>query len=410
LLRFTPSLQRDFDLNDLRYALLNYIVSSKLKEKFQIQIDDIKLDEDQENRLQKLLEILKLFDIKYENINFQSNNLKYYQQLASKLLIDKRAFCCFCSQEELDKRYSGTCKNLSDSEVLEKEEPFCIRIDEAESDIEFFDELEGQIILSKDELDSFIILSHDKNPSYSFACAIDDLLSDTSILIQSKSQIKNTAKQILIHKYLGYEKELKYAHLDDLVIPDNLSIESLLDEGYLPSSITNYLILTCSDSKKEIFTQEEALEFLTLENLSSKKEKFDLNKLKKINKEHIRELDPLKLSSLLGYLSADIGELAKIYAKELDTIREIKLKIDTIFSQKEPDDFKTEYQILKNIAKEAPYFEKFDDFKAHLANKSGFDEKTLFKPLQFLLTKSNESPILSDIYPHIKNYLGEIIK
>ena len=36
--------------------------------------------------------------------------------------------------------------------------------------------------------------------------------------------------------------------------------------------------------------------------------------------------------------------------------------------------------------------------------------KNLFKPLRYILTGVDNGPNISDIYPLIKNYLGEIIK
>jgi glutamyl/glutaminyl-tRNA synthetase len=63
------------------------------------------------------------------------------------------------------------------------------------------------------EVDSFIILRKDKTPTYNFACAIDDMIYDISLVIRGEDHLSNTPKQIHIRKSLGYDKEIEYAHL-----------------------------------------------------------------------------------------------------------------------------------------------------------------------------------------------------
>jgi len=160
----------------------------------------------------------------------------------------------------------------------------------------------------------------------------------------------------------------------------------------------------------EIFDLQEAIEWFDLKKISKSPATFDINKLRQINREQIKRLPPLELAKFIGYSSKDLGELAKIYTEEGSTINEIKPKIDTIFSKKEPLVFQEEFASLAKIAKEANYFKEFDDFKAHLSKESGLEGDALLQPLRFLLTKAENGPDLSAIYPHIKNYLGEIIQ
>ncbi len=144
--------------------------------------------------------------------------------------------------------------------------------------------------------------------------------------------------------------------------------------------------------------------------ISKSPAKFDITKLRQINREHIKRLAPLELAKFIGYSSKDLGELAKIYTEEGSTINEIKPKIDAIFAKREPLAFQEEFATLSKIAKDAPYFKEYNDFEAYLSTESGLKEEQLFTPLRFLLTGAENGPNLSDIYPHIKNYLGEIIK
>jgi len=431
LFRFAPSPTRDMHIGNLRVALFNYICATQADDKLLIRIEDTDRERNIEGKDQEILEILALFGITYADVTYQSHNLKFHQQLATKLLMDKNAFSCFCTPEmidadkknakanKIDYQYNGLCENLSDDEVMSNESPFSIRVKRPSEDIEFTDKIRGKMHFSKESVDSFIILNVDKTPTYNFACALDDLLGDISMVIRDEDHMSNTPKQIMIRDYLGYDKEIAYAHLPILLNNSGKkmgtedaasSVKWLLEEGFLPSAITNYLIMIGNKTPTKIFDITEALKWFDLAKISKSPAKFDMSKLREINREHIKRLPALELAKFLGYSSKDLGELAKIYTEEASTINEIKPKIDTIFSKKEPSEFQEELAILSKVAKEAAYFKEFDDFKTHLASESGLKGEELSKPLRFLLTKAENGPDLSDIYPHIKNYLGEIIQ
>ena len=52
--------------------------------------------------------------------------------------------------------------------------------------------------------------------------------------------------------------------------------------------------------------------------------------------------------------------------------------------------------------------ESFDEFRDYIRVKSGLEGESLSKPLQILLTGSENSPKLSEIYPLIKSYILEV--
>ncbi len=431
MLRFAPSPTGDMHIGNLKVALLNFLVAKQRKEKFLIRIEDTDKKRNIEGKDKEILELLTLFGINADEVIYQSNNLKFHQQLATKLLMDKKAFNCFCTPQELETkkeeakkqnkpfRYDGTCKNLPDSFVINNENPFTVRIKRPQNTITFTDKIKGELSFEPENIDDFVILRVDKSPTYNFACAVDDMLSDISIVIRGEDHVSNTPKQIHIRQSLGYEKDIEYAHLPIILNEDGKkmskrddasSVKWLLEQGYLPEAITNYLLLIGYKAPKEIFTFKEAIEWYDISKVSKSPAKFNLSQLRNINKAHILAMDNIKLASLIGFKSNDIGKLAKLYTEEASTINEIKEKTDKIFSKKSSDEYPKELEKLKEIIKDAPHFEKFDDFKAYLQEKTGLKGKNLFKPLRFLLTGANGGPNLSDIYPHIKNYLKEIAR
>lgn len=431
MLRFAPSPTGDMHIGNLRVALFNFIYAKQNGEKFLIRIEDTDKERNIEEKDKEIINTLSLFGISYDQLLYQSKNLKFHQQFATKLLTDKHAFACFCTKDRLQRkkenaqknsvayRYDGRCRELTDEEVLNNESPFVVRIKKPKNDIEFEDIIKGKLSFSPDNIDDFVILRVDKTPTYNFACAIDDMMSDISLVIRGEDHVSNTPKQILIREYLGYDKKIKYAHLPIILNEegkkmskrdDASSVAWLLEQGFLPQAVTNYLILIGNKTPKEIFDLNEAIKWFDLKNIAKAPAKFDINKLRQINREHIKLIDSKTLSSLIGYSSFDIGELAKLYTEEASTLVEIKSKIDKIFSKKSCGEFSEELEILKDIAKNTPFFKDFNDYKTYLSEKSSLKGKKLFKPLRILFTGESDGPNLSEIYPHIKNYLGEIIK
>ena len=432
MLRFAPSPTGDMHIGSLRVALFNHIISKQLNEDLIIRIEDTDNQRNIEGKDKEILDILNLFSIDYTQVIHQSDNIKYHSQMAMKLLLDKKAFNCFCSDDALEKdrvealknkqpyRYSGFCESLSDDVVLECTAPFTVRIKKPEQNIKFTDDIKGKFDFAPFDIDSFIILRDDKTPTYNFACAVDDMICNITTVIRGENHLFNTPKQIHIRNSLGYDKEINYVHLPVIL---NLntgkkiskrdevsSVKWLIDEGFLPIAIANYLILLGYNPPCEIFTVEDALKWFDISKVSKSPAKFDIQKLKFINREHIKLLDNMRLSKLIGFSDEDIGILAKIYIEECDTIKEIKEKIDLIFSKKDTcDGFEDEFIKLKECLQKAPFIDDFNELKKYIINETNLKDKKLFMPLRFALTGVTHGPKLSEIYPLIKNYLGEII-
>ncbi|MFX4211110.1 glutamate--tRNA ligase [Aliarcobacter butzleri] len=433
MLRFAPSPTGDMHIGNLRVAIFNYIVSKQLKEDLIIRIEDTDKERNIEGKDKEILEILNLFSIEYKTVFYQSDNLKYHQKMALQLMTQKKAFACFCSDEKLEElreesikkgipfRYDGFCENLSDEAVLNVNAPFTVRLKKPDHNIKFTDLLKGDFDYAPFDIDSFIILRQDKTPTYNYACSVDDMLMDISIVIRGEDHISNTPKQIHIRDSLGYTKEIKYVHLPIILNAqtgkkmskrdDASSVKWLIEQGFLPSAIANYLVLMGNKTPSEIFTLEEAIEWFKIENISKSSAKFDIDKLRFINRKHIENLDDMRLSKILGFADSDIGKLGKLFLEEASTIKEIKEKIEPIFATKTTlEGFENEFKSIKECLQKAPYFDNYEDLKNYIVNETSLKGKNLFKPLRYILTGVENGPNLSDIYPLIKNYLGDIIK
>ncbi|MDA7848182.1 glutamate--tRNA ligase family protein [Sulfurospirillum sp.] len=392
--RFAPSPTGDLHISNLRVALFNYIRAKQSGDMFIVRIEDSDKAKNIDGKDQEILDILAIFGITYDNLYYQSENFKYHLQFASSLMSKGKAFACFCSENKLeDGKCASNCINISQQELLNNNLPFTIRV-------------------KSDDVDDFVIMKKDKYPTYNFACATDDMLQGIKTIIREENHISNTPKQELVRTLLGYEEKIQYIHIPEISnVKDNENnVKWLLDQGYMPEAIINYLILLENEVPNEIFSLAEAISWFDLKNISKVPAKFNIDKLKFLNKEHIKLVEDVELSKRIGYSCASIGKLAKLYTEEVNTTFEIKEKIDLLFSQKKSDEYQESLDKLKTIVKDAPYFENFEEFTKYVDEKSNLKGIKLLNTLQILLIGEESGPELKKVYPLIKNYLQEIAR
>ena len=425
--RFAPSPTGDMHIGNLRVAIFNYIASLQDKSGFILRIEDTDKERNIEGKDKEIMEILKKFGIKWDTLYYQSQNLKFHQEFGAKLLIDKKAFLCFCDDETLEKkreeaarngvayRYDGSCESLSDEEILNNPRPAALRLKAPKTTQKFTDKIKGEIVFEPENIDSFVLLRADKTPTYNFACAIDDMLEGVTMIIRGEDHVSNTPKQNLIREALGYTQEISYAHLPIILNMDgkkmskrdnSSSVSYLLDKGYMPEAIANYLILIGNKTPCEIFTIQEAASWFDISNISRSPAKFSEEKLAQINREHIKLASDDRLVEL-GFSSPD---LARFYTQESSLIPEIIAKIDAINSAKIiPPQWQKEADEIRKVILNMQIPHSFDELKIVISDETNLKGKSLFMPLRLLLTGAEHGPELKDLYPLIRSDIKEIV-
>jgi glutamyl-tRNA synthetase len=430
MLRFSAAPHGDMHIGELRNALVAYLAARQKKERFVVRIEDADRERNVEGKEREILEIMELFGIRYDDVAYQSRNLTIHQHMAIKLLQERKAFACFCSPDTLEAaraearkagrpyRYSGRCERLPDAEVIDNPNPFTVRLRKPEHPVVFEELRKGEIRVEPDEIDAFVILRTDKSPTESFATAIDDMLQDISLVV-SDEPLLSFARQTAVRRALGYDKKVACLQLPPLHPQegeDRLpTVRELVEEGFLPEAIANALLEPfIEEGLKEgggCFTPEEASALLSPDAIADAPIRFDRARLEALNGCHIRRADAKELSRAFGFADADVGELAKRFAKGACTLEEIRPHIRAIFSPKPFDGPQGErMRQLKAALADAPLFEDFGALAAHLSQKTGLQGEALETPLRLLLTGEESGPALSELYPHLKNYLQEIAK
>ncbi|WP_334085798.1 glutamate--tRNA ligase [Helicobacter typhlonius] len=437
MLRFAPSPTGDMHIGNLRAAIFNYIIAKQSRQKFLIRIEDTDIARNIEGKDKEILNILNLFGLLWDNLVYQSDNFDKHRQLAQYLIDKGLAFYCYCSKEFLES------KRL---EAKEQKRPFrydmqwaelekhtnpkpVVRLKGAESAISFIDAIKGEVRFEANEIDSFVILKDDGIPTYNFACAVDDMLYDISFIVRGEDHVSNTPRQILIHRALGYDKVLGYAHLPIILGESGSkmskrdsasSVAWLLEEGFLPQAIVNYLVSMGNHAPSEVFKLQDTYEWFDIKHIAKSPVKFDIKRLRFLNREHFKTLNEQEFALLLDSKDPSVGALAKLHLQEASTLNEIRAKIGCIFApknimQKENDEsYEQECRMLYAFLREmieshSEDLKDYESMKNALLQKSNLKGKRFFKPLRILLTGTTHGLELSELYPYLRFFLRDIV-
>ncbi len=401
--RFSISLSSDLSVEELRIALYNYILSKQKNDNFTFVFDDT------DSKDTQLVEILRFLGFEFDKPMYASESLKFYRGFTSKMLENKKAFCCFC-KNVYESEYSGACKHLSDDEVIGNENPFSIRIKRPLNPIKINDSVKGELIFEPRIVDDFILLKTDKYPSFDFINGVSDMLLNVLHVISSDEHMVDSIRQSHVRQTLGYNVDINYTHIPALKNQKDIkSVIKLLELGYLPDAIINYLLLLGSE-KQDIFTFLDAKEHFKLDDIKNVHVDFCMDELGRINKEHIKMLENKKLSAMIGFSSEYVGELAKVFTKDDATLNELKVKLDSIFSKKSFTKEKKLYEKVANEIIHSPVFDDYEELKLYLVKKFDFKDSELEEALKAIFLGFDTSVELENIYKIVKKYLKEIVK
>lgn len=318
--RFAPSPTGALHIGGARTAIFNWLFARHYVGKFILRIEDTDRTRSTEESISEILDAMTWLGLNWDEGPFrQSDRLSIYQEYAERLIASGKAYRCYCTPEELEKRrkeaetqgkvyrYEGTCRNLKSHS---SDKPFVIRLATPElGNIEIEDLIRGTIAFPAKEVDDFIIQKTDGFPTYNFAVVIDDATMDITHVIRGDDHIANTPKQVLIYEALSQETP-KFAHVSTILGSDKTrlskrhgatSVVAYREMGYLPEALVNYLArLGWSYGDQEIFSEEELIEKFTLENVGKSAAVFNPEKLLWLNGWYIRNKRVEEIAELVN--------------------------------------------------------------------------------------------------------------
>lgn len=417
MLKFAFSSVADLSIEEMRVALVGYLLSRQRSQQFIAHVADLGEADHAPSKAQDTLALLKKFAIEQDQLFYQSERLGRYQQFALRLIEQDKAFACICETEDAAHCcHDNSClrdqKQISQRIKTEKL-PFAICIKAPETAIFFTDMVQGRINTDPSEMSTFTLLKTDGTPTREFASACDDLLSGVTLVVHSEKYPDTLSRQTYIKQSLGYTANTEYLQLPALLSKGEAcgSVKALLEEGLLPDAILNHLLSLGIRTPDLRFTLPEALAWFDLDKLSRDPVAFDKKRLYQLNREHLEAMDPLSLSRIFGFADADIGALLKLYLPEAQTINALEKRIKAIFAPKPcTGEASAEMRHIAAVIQTAPMLDTFEAFTQHIVTQSGTERERLSKPLRYLMTGTQSGPELQAIYATIKPYITEIAR
>ncbi len=324
--RFAPSPTGFMHVGNLRTALYEYLIARSQGGSFVLRIEDTDQERLVKGAVDVIYNTLKLVGLKHDEgpdvggefgPYVQSQRKDLYLPYAEQLVKEGKAYYCFCTKERLeslhDKEsglggYDRHCRDLSPEtvkELLDKGTPYVIRQKmPVEGSTTFHDAVYGDITIENTELEDQILIKSDGYPTYNFANVIDDHLMQITHVVRGCEYLTSTPKYNLLYQAFGWEIPT-YVHLplimgkDDQGNVSKLSkrhgstgFADLMEEGYLPETIVNYIALLgwCPKDNQELFTLEELEKHFSIDGISKAPSVFDYDKLNWFNGEYIRAM------------------------------------------------------------------------------------------------------------------------
>ena len=325
--RFAPSPTGYMHLGNLRSALYTFLYARANNGKFILRIEDTDRDRYVEGAVDVIYRTLKSIGMNWDEgpdvggdfgPYVQSERKDLYLPYAKELVKKRKAYYCFCTEEELQQRrdeaatrgetfkYDKHCLHLSDEEVqarLDAGMPYVIRQNVPEhGEASFDDVLYGHIAVDCSDLDDMILIKADGMPTYNFANVIDDHTMGITHVMRGNEYLSSTPKYNLLYDAFRWEKPV-YIHMTPIMrdATHKLSkrdgdayFEDYVNKGYLKEAIVNYVALLGWNpgDEREFFTIDELIKAFSVEGMSKSPAIFDVNKLTWMNAEYIRRLTP----------------------------------------------------------------------------------------------------------------------
>jgi len=317
--RFAPSPTGHLHLGGARTALFNWLFARHHKGSFILRIEDTDRTRSTEEYIDTIIEGMKWLGLDWDEGPYrQTDRFSIYKSYTDKLLQEGKAYYCYCSSEELEKRreealaqgkspkYDGRCRHVKEPVMDRIPAVRFMMPQEGETAVD--DLIRGKVIFDNAQLDDLIIMRSDGTPTYNFVVVVDDVDMEITHVIRGDDHLNNTPKQIHIYKALDYRIPA-FAHLPMILGPDKTrlskrhgatSVTSYKEMGYLSDAFVNYLVrLGWAHGDQEIFRREEAIEYFSLEDVGKSAAVFNPEKLLWLNSQYIKNSPTEKLVELV---------------------------------------------------------------------------------------------------------------
>ena len=341
--RFAPSPTGRMHVGNLRTALYAYLLARHDGGRFILRIEDTDQERYVEGAVDLIYEALSQTGLEYDEgpdkdggygpyVQSERRAQGIYMKYALELIEKGEAYYCFCTPERLASlkdsaaaaggefaAYDKHCLGLSEEEIrenLKSGKPYVIRLNIPNEGVTaFHDEIYGDISVPNEELDDMILIKSDGYPTYNFANVIDDHLQGITHVVRGNEYLSSAPKYNRLYQAFGWDVPV-YVHCPLITNEDHqklskrsghASYEDLLEGGFLPEAVVNYVALLgwSPFDNREIFSLSELAEAFDYRHINKSPAVFDVEKLKWMNGEYFKKMD-----------DGEFFELAEPYLKD----------------------------------------------------------------------------------------------
>ncbi len=360
--RFAPSPTGPLHLGGVRTALYNYLWAKQHEGTFLLRIEDTDRHRYVPGAEEYIMDALAWAGIvpdegivqggDYGSYR-QSDRKDIYQKYIQQLLDSGNAYIAFDTTEELEamreriktehadvqgynsltRMYMKNSLTLSANEVKERidsGEHYVVRIKiPTDETVTFEDTIRGTVQFDTAQLDDKVMFKSDGMPTYHFANIVDDKLMGITHVIRGEEWLSSTPIHVLLYRFMGWENDMpEFAHLPLILKPDGHGKLSKRDgdrlgfpvfplnwanpesgelshgykeRGFVPDAFINMLAFLGWNpgTEQEIFSLQELIDSFSIEKVSKHGAKFDFEKAKWFNQQHIKSMPTEDILSLI---------------------------------------------------------------------------------------------------------------
>ena len=431
--RFAPSPTGPLHMGNARTALFSWLFARKERGDFIVRVEDTDKERSRPEWEKDVLSNLEWLGLDWNEGPAgaedkgssgpyrQSQRTSIYKEYLERLLSEKKAYWCFCTQDELEAqrqdqasrgetpRYSGRCKTLSQEEQKQNKKAgnsAVIRFVVEPKKVVFKDLIRGEVVFDMALSGDIVIAKDLKTPLYNFTVVVDDYLMRITHVIRGEDHISNTPKQLLLQGALGFPQNIQYAHLPLILGPDKTklskrhgdnSVTRFKKQGYLPEAIVNFLALLGWNpgDEREIFSLQGLVKEFSLDRVQKGNAVFNLRRLEWINGYYLRRMDKKALARMAVPYLKEAGLLEqngngeeqkfslKIQKSQPYTIQETGEGIDLEFLAGIVGLYQERLKKLSELVELADFFFKKElNYEEELLSWKGMGEQEIRESLQ----------------------------
>lgn len=399
--RFAPSPTGLLNVGGVRSALYNYLFAKKHNGTFILRIEDTDQTRSVDYAEKYIYDAMEWLGLTIDEGPKQGGDYGPYRQSDRRdiytehiqlLLNNGAAYYAFDTPEELEKMREDAIANgvhtpkydhsvrmkMKNSLTLSKEEvdqlianktPYIVRLHvKKEETISFDDIVRDKVSFQSNELDDKVLMKADGMPTYHFANIVDDKGMKISHVIRGEEWLSSTAHHVLLYRGFGWEDDMPtFVHLPLIMKPtgkgklskrdgakfgfpvypiafsnDEMTVDGFREAGFLPDALINFLSFLGWNpgTEQEIFNVDELAQAFSLEKIVKAGARFDYDKAKWFNQQHIIKSDvndlitivqPMLIANGITADEAYIKSYITLMQERVNTMDEFVSKGDYFF-------------------------------------------------------------------------------